>query len=79
MLRWIRGQYFPSGFDEWCELVRASPDSGLPSLTFSKYVQEHRKGSWGAAAESFLLQSQNQRRVGPISELTLPVITSNTS
>lgn len=54
LIRWMNGQPFPPGFDEWCELSEAPRDPALPKHdSFSSYVRERANGGWVAGAESF--------------------------
>ena len=56
MLRWIKGQHFPPGFDEWCELAEGSSHGRFESHeTFGQFESRSRSnGDVETIASSFI-------------------------
>ncbi|MGE0645088.1 MAG: hypothetical protein AB7P24_15600 [Nitrospira sp.] len=56
MLGWIKGQHFPSGFDEWCDLVDQTSDPRFGKHdNFSQFENDRgNQGDWQAVAEMFI-------------------------
>jgi hypothetical protein len=43
ILRWAKGQHFPPGFDEWCDLSSSSPVKFLPPPNLETFAKSYRE------------------------------------